>query len=200
LKDLNKNVADSHTQAVAAATQAQTALVTAQTAQKQLELSERPWIGLTKPITITKPLRFDAKGAAISFDVTVKNVGNSVANKTDAVLSLMFTDNVQAVLVQQNRICAETPFRERDIGFLVLPSQEFTKTFAAAKATWNEIRVDAAGNTLLWVVGCINYWDTIQEKVRQTRICQSFNNTRAFKPHGVVQGTFTPFLLGESGD
>jgi len=103
-------------------------------------------------------------------------------------------------LAQQKRICATAPFQERDIGYIVLPDQVVTKPYDRVNVPRKEIDVNANGESRMWVVGCINYWDTIQEKVRQTSVCQSFNNTAPFKPTGIVKGTFTPYFLWESGN
>jgi type II secretory pathway pseudopilin PulG len=80
LRSLNDSVEAANKQAIAAATQAQSALSAAQTAQKQLELSERPWLKVTA--TPTSDLTFDegAKtGAHLTLQFQLLNRGKSPA-------------------------------------------------------------------------------------------------------------------------
>jgi len=75
----------------------------ADTAAKELELSERPWI--SADIVHNGPLMFDSSGASLSVRVLIRNTGHSPALNTTVVplVSLGAQDFAAAVMQPDNR-------------------------------------------------------------------------------------------------
>jgi hypothetical protein len=59
-----------------------------ETNRMQLELSQRPWVGVVNPISIVRPLTFDAQGGTIVVQVSLKNCHRkTLSRKTTGCIS-----------------------------------------------------------------------------------------------------------------
>jgi len=108
-------------------TQAQAALTAAQTAQEELELSERPWVSIEP--TISEPLTFRSDGGAeISFTERLENFGQGVAKAVFPMQEIlpMGLTNFEPILAERDRMCdavrlVKVP--KRASGYVLFPKQ-----------------------------------------------------------------------------
>lgn len=156
-----------------------TLLVTKQsadTASRQLELSERPWVSVD--FEIVQPLIFDAKGASLGLRVHLKNIGHSVAFKVMFRESLFpvnltgtFKDIYSLPVAEESRMCKPTPWliqmSSSITGFRLFPNEDVLQIDNVRAAqediskatTWlNTPNPKGPLNRVgMMLVGCINY-------------------------------------------
>src|ERR1700683_47961 len=167
LKDINKNVADSHTQAVAAATQAATA-------QQQLRLSERPWISADAEYAARgkychappiEPVKKKFHGMVpidpISIDVTMKNYGISVASDAKVfAIGIYETDNwendLKRLTAAADNICEGTANGGQPM--TLFPNNPDCQSFGIPPPTKMPDE--------FFIIGCVTYGDPIKQCVR----------------------------------
>jgi hypothetical protein len=163
LKDINKNVTDSHAQAIAAATQAQIT-------QREFELSQRPWISLD-PVQVSD-LSFNPNGTAtFTIKFLIQNTGHSPATHTQLQAKLIpakFNESgiFKQPAEQQKRLCDSARAhveRHELFPFTLFPDQKTTRD-AGMSMTPDEItkaKTDIPGAEgpaiFLIVVGCVDY-------------------------------------------
>jgi hypothetical protein len=181
-----------HTQALAEQAVRQTELT-----QAQLELSHRPWISVD--IAPASPLVFDERGAVLMFNVTMKNVGHSVAKHVSLWMEFVVA-GVHDLAETSNRLSniMKQPVNEHsDYGWLLFPNQlaaEPRPAIAQPSAIQRALEsghfkdVGAIG---LHLVGCVDYPSSFDPKKRhQTRFVYLVG--RIDEARGVVMGTFEP--------
>ena len=167
-----------------------------QIAISALTTAQRPWVGIVDPIFIDKPLTFDAKGANIVIRIKLKNFGVSPANAAIPIITMMLTEDLNEVTKYQKEICS-WPAMKQKVGNLIFPNQEFTAMTINIQVDPPQIRTNSKGMTEAWLVGCLPYWDQFNQP-RSTAVLYMFNLNRnaEFKPIGIIQGVFEPYLLG----
>jgi hypothetical protein len=158
LNDLNQNIADSHTQAVAAATQAATS-------KRQLELSQRPWIAVDSVDYLPSPLpkRGEKKSLyPVSIKATFKNYGSTVANDAKVIMraSCQIADGEDWLSETAKDICSEST-RGMKLK-AVFPNKTSDITFAFPGC----VAPIAQPN---FIIGCVVYGDPLQA-------CDKFEN------------------------
>jgi hypothetical protein len=163
-------------QAVANKRSADAGLISAQTAQAQLELSERPWVSVD--FEILQPLSFDDKGASLGVRWHLKNIGHSIASKVTVRDTLFavnltgkFVDIYSSPVAEESRMCEPTPWLTEMssiiTGFRLFPDEDVSRLDTArvsqadiAKAnTWLNTPkptgpLDSVG---IMLVGCVTY-------------------------------------------
>lgn len=176
LSDLNQNVAETHKQAIAAATQAAIA-------QQEFELSERPWVSV-EPAQISD-LTFDGNGAHFSVVFVIKNIGHSPAahSRLEAQLIIPEAANfVREPLQHQKELCDK--LRSSKDGLEFNTSTLFPDITRPIKAdlSVNAIELQKGVDDLqkeqnvktrpflmnLLVVGCVDYQFEFQKGNHQT--------------------------------
>jgi hypothetical protein len=167
-----------------------------QIAISALTTAQRPWVGIVNPIFIDKPLTFDAKGANIVIRIKLKNFGVSPANAAIPITTMLLTEDLNEVTKYQKDICS-WPAMKQKVGNLIFPNQEITSMPINILVDPPKIRTNSKGMTEAWLVGCLPYWDQFNQ-LRSTAVLYMFNLNRnaEFKPIGVIQGVFEPYLLG----
>jgi hypothetical protein len=152
----------------------------ADTAQRQLELSERPWMEVKDPPRLVGPLRFDEKGAHASFQFSFCNVGQSVAEDVD-FYPVWLAAPGHNPLAEQNEACDAA--REGHPAHPNLASHWTIFPTNCAPSMWQmnilKTDIDAAvngwapgsGNSFLelFLVGCVDYRFTFEKKRHQTK-------------------------------
>lgn len=155
----------------AATRQASAAAVEAQTAQRQLELSERPWLSVTA--AVVGPLVFDSHGAHIAVAFWLRNWGRSPATHMSLWGELTIPkvlDPLEPIKVQygmcegMRRASVRNPHGKR-LGISVFPTntiklKEIFEATPTQVATGHQLK-DFPGKTsrYIWpqVVGCVMY-------------------------------------------
>jgi hypothetical protein len=153
LKDIDKNVTDSHTQAVAAATQAQTALIDAQTAQQQLELSERPWLKVDA--NIHAPLDFTKNQVCVVITWNISNVGHSPAQRVEVKMGIGEELRQNPIQVQKEVCDTIYPFGQTTV-FPDDPVPTPIEMYPCLEGK-ELVETKKLKHTLLFVSGCVAY-------------------------------------------
>jgi len=137
LKAMNKTLKETKRAAKAAQEAADAAQRQVVTMQKQLEMSERPWI--TIQFTISGPLTFDNEMANLRLQYTLKNVGHSVAKNINiearAFLQSFKEGKFFVALEHQKVTCDRALARtdeERSHGLTLFPNEEAVSNLTVA--------------------------------------------------------------------
>jgi hypothetical protein len=175
--------------------------------QKNLATQNRPWVSLTSPIVILKPLIFDEHGASLEIKLPVKNGGSSPAKEVavfaNLVVGSLFADGpvpsaatIQAVF---SLPCDASSVRSLRTGVLLLPgettpeeisSPKLSKARSAFRPSTSRVGTDA------YVGLCIAYKDQFDEPHATFVIYQYFGEDRPFfESKGVVNGTLRYYAL-----
>jgi hypothetical protein len=160
--------------------------------QKQLDLSERPWV--SADVEISQPLSFGTQGnPAIGLAITMKNVGHSLATHV-AVLAVLVPSDMNfydTSIKRQNEVCSrlengETPFAAApNGGYFLFPSGSATRyEFIGI----DKKSVDAAiknnpviaPNVAMCVVGCVDYRSTLDALHHHTRFLYHLDDPNQF--------------------
>jgi hypothetical protein len=156
------------TTAIAAKTQGDSALLSAQIAQQQLMLSERPWIKIKH--LIVKPLTFDHpawKGnvATVTLEGTMENVGQSVALDVQSWEDIIPEDpdfSIRTARVRQNQMCdAKRHPTGHVFGYLLFPHDPLIQDSIVGPPMEIVIKAASAsplkGKVAFVMVGCVAY-------------------------------------------
>jgi hypothetical protein len=146
-----------------------------QVMDRTLEISERPWVSVD--FEMLQPLRFDDKGASLSMELHLKNIGHSVASNItfrEKLFPVNLTDLFKRIyslpVNEELEMCKPTPWQQEMpiiTGFRLFPNEEATPK-DIARASKSDI---ARGNVWLntpnateplnrigiMLVGCIVY-------------------------------------------
>jgi hypothetical protein len=141
-----------------------------------IEMNNRAWVGLDRPVDVTA-FSFGPKEGKASYIVTLKNYGPSVAQHI--AISAHVSTNIAEVVAQQLQACKEAEatsngwfqapaqhFGEHLVGDTLFPSDAEGRHFD--NQTFNPY--GTAAPNVLTVTGCVVYRDQFG-KQRRTRFC-----------------------------
>lgn len=145
------------------------ATITARTAAKELELSERPWIDAG--INLVGPLKFGDDGASVNLNIALRNTGHSPALNTGIESEILIGGNGATASKFRQGVCdraakeigislfQNVPFSQ--VNGTVLPRQEIEKD----KVSMEHLAFKL-GDKFLWpaVIVCIAYHPVFDEK------------------------------------
>ena len=184
--------AGAHTEGLARQAVRQTELT-----QKELELTHRPWIAVD--IAPISPLVFDQRGCVMHFNVTMKNVGHSVAKNVSLWTDLAIS-GIHDPMKVRDELCniMKRPENENsDYGWLLFPNQQAIEQRPAIKSPADvqkavEMRLFQGLNAIgLHLVGCVDYPSAFDPKRHhQTRFVYLVGYVDPAK--GFAMGAFDP--------
>ena len=129
----------------------------AQTAARQLELAERPW--LTSTVSVASDLTYDDLGGHLTLHYVVENIGNSPAISVVISPELYPTTRLDS-FYERRRICTDSQASKSSFGYTIFPKRpvEVYVSITMAKQDM-AIASKAVGNSFLPVdvVDCIGY-------------------------------------------
>ncbi|RSL15558.1 hypothetical protein EDE15_1049 [Edaphobacter aggregans] len=144
----------------------------ARIAQQEFEMSQRPWVGLADPITISK-LVDDPRGSMdIEITAKVKNFGNSPAFNVVPALDLVIGNGGTDIRPAIDKVCArlEGDIMPLKVGDIVFPGDSYSFPTEAYR------RLDEGqADPVYFFPGCILYIDR-DKKIKHTKICQWTDN------------------------
>lgn len=161
-KEIRNGSTDTHTLAIAAKTQAEAASHTAIMTERQLEMSERPWV--SADAEIISPFTFDIRGAHVSIQFILKNIGHSpaVGIWIETTFFILGQGHPNPV-IEQKKVCDLIQQRSpdpRSLGYTLFPgdqiSQNITVNLNAVdiKKFEKDIHAPFIAPT---VAGCVDY-------------------------------------------
>jgi hypothetical protein len=171
----------------------------AQAAEKQLDLSERPWLSVD--VTKRGPFANSATGAVLSGSIEVKNIGHTVAKEVNSNVELIVVHGDQIFtkpLQEQKRLCDLARNRkvrpEFTLGPVMFPdagdrfdfsTQISRKDIDAESFTVPKVTTKFITSVL---VGCIDYQTTFSKGHHQTGFIYMITRFDPAKPA-------VPFLI-----
>jgi hypothetical protein len=179
--------ANAATQAKAASDLASNSAGELATLQKQLELTDRPWIKVTdlrlwdcgspcSTVTWYPVPAAEQNQMSTGYWVTVKNIGGSTALNVVTFTELYFTGNLMFGLRgEDSRFCdsrgqVSPPVTGRGRTLFPNDPKEDFKSGSANVASANFIPFDRSGpHAYAWVIGCVNYQFQASSTNHQTR-------------------------------
>jgi len=132
----------------------------ATTVQKELELTQRPW--MEGELQFTSPLRIDSDGAHTTVKLTIKNTGRTPAITVWRTSKIFAGGNdIETMEQWENEVCNERApnvTSGRPNGFTVFPKTQNSSEglLSIDKATITQAR-RADGMVVLRIIACINY-------------------------------------------
>lgn len=169
-------------------------------AVKQLEISQRPWIGITEAVIAT-PLVVSPIKSEISIRFMLKNSGVSIANKVNISGHTVLGGSTAAIKNEELWCRTWKPQSSAGVGYLMLPGEIKTRT-TGFTFEGPKIEIDEAGLTQMWLSGCIFYFDQL-EKLHRTPfryILVTNDGKGAFRPSGTIHGTLKEFPAATAAD
>jgi hypothetical protein len=177
-------------------------------AQSTLEVAYRPWMGITKPISVSSPLVFDSDGAHVRvIGFTTKNSGNSPAINASMQSEVVIrppdaTPHGPFDWINQDAVFRCSPelsrtMRKINFGVIILPGVE---------DSYRELRWDIKKQEIpnvavveVWVIGCIAYSDQFgkQHGTSFVYLYLADGKESRVAPSGTVPGTFELFDLSK---
>jgi hypothetical protein len=157
-------------QATANKKAAKTALIAAQTAQKQLELSERPWI-TAEPLSVGEFTVNERDDASVTVQFTFRNVGHSLAKAIVYTYGIASRE-LKNPVTEQKDLClnfreGNAPYAKRvanqSIGFLPFPDEHLEAPLTFEVPMEDADRITKKFGTKLPIMirpaifGCIDY-------------------------------------------
>jgi hypothetical protein len=145
--------------------------------QKQLEVTDRPWLSVD--VATEDPLVFRKDAAFLSVKYTVRNVGRSVANKamviSDIFIGKLGEDIPAKAIERQRHICEYLPLTITT--HTVFPGDVFIdrQLIAAGRP---EMEHGREGNNYLpffLIIGCVDYWFGDQPTRHRTNFIYEVN-------------------------
>jgi hypothetical protein len=104
--------------------QANAAMSAAVTASRQLELTERPWL-FVKDARVATPLKFDANGAQVEFEIVLRNSGHSPAVEIFLYPQLYLLHGEEGAVPPVEQLCVnKVPRGESRPGLTVFPETD----------------------------------------------------------------------------
>lgn len=149
------------------------ATASSNTAQKQLEMTERPWISVK--MTISSPFVFDVNGAHVGLKVAIKNIGHSPAVRIwpDAELVIMPPNQTNELTTERNRFCAQTKVPQEklpQIGDTLFPDEPDEQEW---ELHMKRVDIERASNReggfiMPVIIACVPYHSTFNESTYLT--------------------------------
>jgi hypothetical protein len=164
----------------------------ANAAQKQLEMSERPWI--TVALSVNGPLQFDSRGwATVHVQSVMKNVGHSVATHITLYPSIdMGTEHLLKIIGKQSYNCEFMRNNIDNSGVNVItlfPEESHIDNFAF-QLTKEDIDKAARGPdnnlTRIAIYGCADYGMAFTSENHQTGF---YYELERINPKGDIYGS-----------
>jgi hypothetical protein len=177
---------------------AQQAVRQADLTQKELELEHRPWIAVD--VAPSSPISFDERGCVLMLNVTMTNVGRSVAKHVSLWLDFAILGIDDPIKVR-DKLCdiMKQPQNENsDYGWLLFPNQRVVEPRPVVirpenvkKAT--DLKMFQGLNAIgMHLVGCVDYPSALDPRKRhQTRFVYGVGYADLTKG-GIVMGAFDP--------
>jgi hypothetical protein len=183
-------------QATASQTAANAAKSSAETASKQLELLDRPWISVA--FAPESPITFDNEQMRLNLGVHLKNVGHAVATNVVIAYEPFLTDDpFHKVLSRQKTLCDKT--KKDTIGMnsgrleiTLFPSAEDRSLFIGPDISMRKIMsnlVDTHNPSFhdkvfgpVYLVGCVDYQYTASPIHHQTQFAYEIGRIRTNPP------------------
>ena len=141
----------------------------ADTAAKQLEMAERPWVSVE--MKIVTPFVFDSIGAGVGLQATLKNTGHSPAARVWAEAEMLPTMPAD-VLAERDRYCNETKAHSAAnarIGDTIFPEEHTSQPWAMYIKRADAKRVyDQTGFISPVIIACVVYRSTFNDSVFMT--------------------------------
>jgi hypothetical protein len=112
---------------------AEAAKSAADTAAKQLEMTDRPWVAIE--VAITSPLIYDDKGVRLDFSFVPKNIGHSPAQNVliaPELLPVFMGDDVSEA---QKRICKSAAQDTVFPKYVLFPEEPYSQPFGLSMST-----------------------------------------------------------------
>jgi hypothetical protein len=197
-------------QVVASRDQANAALNSALAIQKQTEISERPWISVEA--TAERLIFVNGRQAALVLKLSIKNVGKSVAKNVQADAKMFAAPPGLPIAVEsptkQRELCDHPKLSqmfstdlfpsghpvERELDISVLPSDIAAQSSSTADKSHSFVG--------FYVVGCLTYLFSFDNKVGQTRFAYHVIGPAGFtsggQPVNLPNGTI-PMMSFEVG-
>ncbi len=161
----------------AANNQAQAALIAAGTAQKQLELSERPWVSadvsLAGPLIykiVAGPRIYEFSGAQISLRIVLKNTGNSPAVAVSVQLAA-YPNYRDDALEQQHQLCDPLRRYAFNSGPTIFPGQTMKEVYSLTLSLKDIEKATRGSNAPFidpMIIGCVDYGFEFKPEHHQT--------------------------------
>jgi hypothetical protein len=145
------------------------------TAAKQLELTDRPWV--TIDVSIVSPLTYTDKGAQINFSFVPKNVGHSPAQNVLIAPELVPVFMGDDVSEAQKRICNSAAQDQRFFPkYVLFPEKPYVEPFGldmsaeSINSHWGKLpaRMKDRDPIPIGVVGCVDYTYETSPRHHQT--------------------------------
>jgi hypothetical protein len=208
LKKTDDLIRQATDQAKAAKTVANAAMESANTAKRQLQMSERPWVYATD-WSLIEPLSFTEKGGKIGLGITLKNVGHSPAIHVRFVSKVMGWG--KDFLRQQAEYCDrwKTVPKGGLPGNTIFPGEQHPASYITGIDN-DELRIalqksELPGKISPWLVACIDYEFPFDSEHHQTRYAFPLGRPEAsggwmgfFVPNGTPDGVvLIPSMMGE---
>jgi hypothetical protein len=217
-----------HIQAEANRKAAEAALTSAQTAERQLVLSERPWVKIESVPGPTKPLTYDDGGANLTLKFALRNVGHSPAGSVRievAAYPLGAPTRSQDYVAEQKKLCdpirADKPnphepgyrlfpgdLMMEEIGFSI-HKNEIDQTIEKISAAIQKRLSPSETSFIPVIVGCVDYrFDFAPDEHHQTPFIFRLLNKRdapgayallAYRSYPVNELELEPWLQAGSG-
>jgi len=162
--------------------------------QKQLELSERPWV--SADVSIEPPLVFNqnGNGASMWVDVLLKNVGHSVARYV-TVWPALKVDSVLKMEKDETELCniPKSPTNANSTsGYLLFPNESVNDrqpVIVSPKEITEALKGQIKGRVEPFLIVCVDYKSVFEPSHHQTMRLR----TIIFgEPGGVAYGAFDP--------
>ena len=166
--------------------------------ESQLILSHRPWVAAD--VAIGSNLVFDQRGAVAAFNVTIRNLGHSVARNV-SLWTAFVVAGIQDLNQSHEELCGimKRPENEKsDYGWMLFPGQQVIEPrpvianladVEKGLKTGHFKDVAAIG---LHLIGCVDYQSSFDiKKHHQTRFIYLLGRIDPQKG-GAVMGTFVP--------
>jgi hypothetical protein len=147
----------------------------ADTAAKQLEMTDRPWVAID--VAITSPLTYNDQGAQMSFSFIPKNIGHSPAQNVliiPELIPVFMGDDVHEI---QKKICDGAPqVNSAFPKYVLFPGEPFSEPFGLSMsaesviAHWGKLPpgMKQPDPIPIALVGCVDYTYETSPRHHQT--------------------------------
>ena len=167
-----------------------------QTMQRQLDLSERPWIKADlNTLAIIKDLTFNEKGGFLTLSGEIANTGNSVALHTMVNVRIMDASQLPADWeIKDAPLCGQGTKPPQSVGDILFPTDHIPFSIEAELYP-SDIQYALAhglikGKVMPMAVICIRYQSTFEKSYHRTQYL--FSLERPLPSFGLGMGAFEP--------
>lgn len=145
-----------------------------QTTDKELNLSQRPWVGLDLTTLNVDALTFNAKGGFITIAGEMKNTGHSVAVHTLSYIRIMDVSQLpKNAQMKTARLCDSPRNSAQTVGYMLFPEDRAPITqgaqFYPEDIAYGLSHALIKGRITPMVVVCIQYQSVFEDKYHLTQ-------------------------------